>query len=104
MNAQPAAAATADERPIPPVINMATEALDGWMAAYDANTGAREVSVWGVTFANSIKRALEAGNTSDAHALACIQQQIFDGQFAIAETGAREAKQHVNALRARGAA
>lgn len=76
------------------------DARAGWMAAYDASTCAREFGQWGVTFANSIKRAIDAGDTDDAHHLACIQQYVFDHQFSIASGNADEAHAALDALKA----
>ncbi|TXH66596.1 MAG: hypothetical protein E6Q88_11670 [Lysobacteraceae bacterium] len=76
------------------------DADTGWMAAYDASTCAREFGQWGVTLANSIKRAIAAGDTDNAHQLACIQQYIFDHQFSIAAGNADAARNALDALKA----
>lgn len=58
--------------------------LHGWMAAHDAYAVQRDAGEWGVTFAESIKRALAAGDTKGAERLATIQQFVFDHVYSSA--------------------
>lgn len=77
------------------------DAVDGWLAAQDASTCTRECGLWGVTFASSIRRAIAAGDITEADTLASIQLYVFDRQFAIAEAAIRDADQHINASKAK---
>lgn len=76
--------------------------LNGWMAAYDACVMQSEAGEWGVTFAESIKRAIAAGDTKGAERLADIQQFVFDHVFSNAQAGMAEPLRNMGTLQARG--